>query len=256
MSCGHAAASSRSASAPRTGARPRARAATPSTCAQWRGRDSRRSARARGSAQEASVFIRPRLDSLGGTFTDVACRLKTSCKSGTNHVAKCARRFPLAVFAGPSPTGRFCRHLVIHSNDNARASAQACKSDAQVNQLTNWPSASLTAHMAVVLVLLGPGSKITEGGDRQYGGLGCGSAECWPGSRGPHAPLRPPRRMCPGRGSRCRSMLVLAQDAATTAAEIRNFRPVKSPAGHLGCMGSRRSKPSPRTNGPEDPGLG
>jgi hypothetical protein len=35
-------ASSRSASAPRTGARPRARAATPWTCAQRRGRASRR----------------------------------------------------------------------------------------------------------------------------------------------------------------------------------------------------------------------
>ena len=63
-----------SASAPRTGARPRARAATPWTCAQRRGRGSCRSARASCSAHEASVFMRPRLDSRGGTFTDVACR--------------------------------------------------------------------------------------------------------------------------------------------------------------------------------------
>ena len=81
MSCSHAAASSRSASAPRTGARPRARAATPWTCAQRRGRGSRRSARASGSAQSASVFMRPRLDRCGGTFTNVACRLKTSCSA-------------------------------------------------------------------------------------------------------------------------------------------------------------------------------
>jgi hypothetical protein len=40
-----------------------------------------RSARASCSAQEASVFMRPRLDSCGGTFTGVACRLKTSCSA-------------------------------------------------------------------------------------------------------------------------------------------------------------------------------
>lgn len=68
---------------------------------------------------------------------------------------------------------------------------------------------------------------------------------------------RGPRRMCPGRGPRCRSMLVLAQDAAIPAAGMRNFRPVVgSPADHLRCVGPHRSKPSPRTNGPEDPGLG
>jgi hypothetical protein len=52
-----------------------------------------------------------------------------------------------------------------------------------------------------------------RGGDRQYGGLGCGSAECWPGSQGPHAPLRAAKnvswsrptlpvhaRSCSGRG--------------------------------------------------------
>jgi hypothetical protein len=42
------------------------------------GRGSWRSARARCWAQDASVFMRPRLESRGGTFTDVACRLKTS----------------------------------------------------------------------------------------------------------------------------------------------------------------------------------
>ena len=73
MSCSHAAASSRWASAPRTGARPRARAASPWECAQWRERGSCRSARASCSAQEASVFMWPRLGSCGGPFTDVAC---------------------------------------------------------------------------------------------------------------------------------------------------------------------------------------
>ena len=43
------------------------------------GESSCRSARANCSAQEASVFMRPRLGSCGGTLTDVACRLKTSC---------------------------------------------------------------------------------------------------------------------------------------------------------------------------------
>jgi hypothetical protein len=59
----------------------RARAATPWTCAQRRGRDSWRSTWASCSAHEASVFMRPRLDSRGGTLTDVASRLKTSCCS-------------------------------------------------------------------------------------------------------------------------------------------------------------------------------
>ena len=76
MSCSQAAASIRSASAPRTGARPRARAATPWECGRRRGTGSCSSARASCSAQEASVFMGPRLDSRGGTFTDVACRLK------------------------------------------------------------------------------------------------------------------------------------------------------------------------------------
>src|ERR1700693_3554034 len=80
MSCSHAAASRKSASAPSTGARLRARAATtPWTCAQRRGRGSWMGAWANCPAHEASVFIRPRLDSRGGTFTDLACRLKTSC---------------------------------------------------------------------------------------------------------------------------------------------------------------------------------
>jgi hypothetical protein len=43
--------------------------------AQRRGRGSCRSARASCSAQEANVSMRPRLDSCGRTFTDVACRL-------------------------------------------------------------------------------------------------------------------------------------------------------------------------------------
>jgi hypothetical protein len=55
-----------------------ARAATPWECAQRRGKGSCRSARASGSAREAAVFMRPRLGSHGGTFTGVACRLKTS----------------------------------------------------------------------------------------------------------------------------------------------------------------------------------
>jgi len=76
MSCSQAAASSRSASAPRTDTLPRARAATPWTCAQRRGRGSCRSARASCSAQDADVFMRPKLDSCGGTFTGVAGRSK------------------------------------------------------------------------------------------------------------------------------------------------------------------------------------
>jgi len=51
----------------------------PWTCAQRRGRSSCRSAWARSSAHEASAFMRPRLDSRRGTYTDVACRLRTSC---------------------------------------------------------------------------------------------------------------------------------------------------------------------------------
>ena len=42
------------------------------TCAQRRGRGSCRSAPVSCSAQEASVFMSPRLDSYGGTFTDMA----------------------------------------------------------------------------------------------------------------------------------------------------------------------------------------
>ena len=78
-------ASSRSASALRTGARPRARAATPWTCAQRRGRGSCRSAWARCPAHETSAFMRSRLDSRRRTFTDVACRLKTSCEEPEYH---------------------------------------------------------------------------------------------------------------------------------------------------------------------------
>jgi hypothetical protein len=89
MSRSHAAASSRSASPPRTGARPRARAATPWECAQRRGRVSCRSARASGSAHEASVFMWPRLGSHGGTFTDGACRLKTSCSASRPIIRHC-----------------------------------------------------------------------------------------------------------------------------------------------------------------------
>jgi hypothetical protein len=58
----------------RTGARLRARAATPWTCAQRRGRGSWRSAWARCPAREASAVMRPRLGSRGGTFADLACR--------------------------------------------------------------------------------------------------------------------------------------------------------------------------------------
>ena len=54
-------------------------------CAQRRGRGSCRSARASGSAQEASAFMRPRLDICGGTFTGAACRLKTSCSASRPH---------------------------------------------------------------------------------------------------------------------------------------------------------------------------
>jgi hypothetical protein len=53
--------------------------ATPWTCAQRRGRGSRKSAWARRSAHEASVFMPLRLDSRRGTLTDAASRLKTSC---------------------------------------------------------------------------------------------------------------------------------------------------------------------------------
>ena len=112
MSCSQAAASIRSASAPRTGARPRARAATPWTCAQRRGRGSSRSPRATCSPHEASVFMRPRLDSRGGTFTDAADRLKTSCptsrhvpSSGT--LAPARRAYLPAAFCG----FRGCRSL-------------------------------------------------------------------------------------------------------------------------------------------------
>ena len=89
MSCSHAAASSRSASAPRTGTRLRARAAAPWTWAQRRGRGSWRSARASCSAHETSVFMRPRLGSCGGTFTDAACRSKTSCSASRPIIRHC-----------------------------------------------------------------------------------------------------------------------------------------------------------------------
>jgi hypothetical protein len=48
---------------------------------QRRGSGSQRSARASCSPHDASVFMRPRLDSRGGTFTDAAGRLKTSCSA-------------------------------------------------------------------------------------------------------------------------------------------------------------------------------
>ena len=70
-------------------ARLRARAATPWTCAQRRGRDSWRSARASCCAHDASVVMRPRLDSRGGTFTDVACCLKTSCSALRPVIRRC-----------------------------------------------------------------------------------------------------------------------------------------------------------------------
>jgi hypothetical protein len=89
MSCSHAAASSRSASALRTGARLRARAATPWACAQRRGRGSWRRARASCCAHDASVFKRPRLDSRSGTFTDMACRLKTSGSPSGPVIRRC-----------------------------------------------------------------------------------------------------------------------------------------------------------------------
>jgi hypothetical protein len=54
------------------GCQTRARAATPwTTCAQRRGSGSYRSARERSSAHEASAFMRTRLGSRRGTFTDV-----------------------------------------------------------------------------------------------------------------------------------------------------------------------------------------
>ena len=78
MSCSQAAASIRSASAPRDGLRVRARAATPWTWDQRRGRESARRVRARPSAQAAVVCIKSTLVRLAGTFTDAACRLETS----------------------------------------------------------------------------------------------------------------------------------------------------------------------------------
>ena len=75
----------------RTGARLRARAATPWTCAQRRGTDSWRSVRARCSAQGASAIMRPRLSGRNETFTDLACRLKTSCDASVP-VIRNARR--------------------------------------------------------------------------------------------------------------------------------------------------------------------
>ena len=53
-------------------------AATPWTCAQRRGRRSWRRCRERSSAHKTSTFMRPRLGARCGTFTDVACHLKTS----------------------------------------------------------------------------------------------------------------------------------------------------------------------------------
>src|SRR5205823_14887768 len=76
--CSHAAASSRSASAPRDGLRVRARAATPWTWDQRRGRVSARRVRARLSARAVSICIEFTLVSFAGTFTDAACRLETS----------------------------------------------------------------------------------------------------------------------------------------------------------------------------------
>jgi len=79
MSCSHAAASTSPASAPRAGARQRARAATPRTCAHRRGSESSSRVRAKPSAQDVNVSsMTSRLRTRGGTFTDVACRLETS----------------------------------------------------------------------------------------------------------------------------------------------------------------------------------
>ena len=89
MSCSHPAACRRSASAPRKGVRLRARAATPWTCAQRRGSGTCKSARARSSAQQASGFIRPRVDSRLGTFTDLACHLKTSREASILAIGYC-----------------------------------------------------------------------------------------------------------------------------------------------------------------------
>ena len=94
----------------RTGARLRARAATPWTCAQRRGRGSWRSAWARCPAREASAVMRLRLGSRGGTFTDLACRLKTSSDAsarssamhaGLNEAASAASVIPRVPAAAP-----------------------------------------------------------------------------------------------------------------------------------------------------------
>jgi len=110
MSCSHAAPSSRSASAPRTGARPRARSATPWTCAQRRGRGSWSSAWACCCAHDASVSMQPRLRGRGGTFHG---RCKPSDRRLAQHPSRLRAHAlsvgpvpGLAAVAGMEPPGR------------------------------------------------------------------------------------------------------------------------------------------------------
>jgi hypothetical protein len=114
------AASSRPALAPRTGARLRARAATPWTCAQRRGRGSCRSVRASCPAQEASVFMRPRLDSCGG---DVHGRGMPS----EDVLFSAGSRHPAVVLATAGRTRRqeFCRVSAARPRSRRRSSAAA-----------------------------------------------------------------------------------------------------------------------------------
>src|SRR6266851_945788 len=103
MSCSHAAASSSLASAPRTGARLRARAATPWTCAQRRGRGSCRSAWASCCAYDASVFILARLGSCDGTFTGLAALLSVLERvPGVENPSALGVRAELAFWTGRS----------------------------------------------------------------------------------------------------------------------------------------------------------
>src|SRR6266487_3850497 len=103
MSCSHAAASSRSASVPRTGARPRARTATHWTCAQRRGRGSWRSARASVEESELpDLALYERLIADGIAAADAR-------DSAVDHVT--ARRLAICLAARPqSPV--FAQHLV------------------------------------------------------------------------------------------------------------------------------------------------
>jgi hypothetical protein len=119
MSCTQAAASSRSASAPRTGARLRARLATPWTCAQRRGKGSWRSARACCCAHDASVFTRPRLGGRSGTFhgrygpSEGRLGQHDVPSSGSRYVR---RPVPgLAAVAGMEPPGRSPDRVWYHS---------------------------------------------------------------------------------------------------------------------------------------------